>query len=196
LFESQQQKATPSDANASLTSKSSAADVTPPKTPPSVSTIGMVGLGAMGQGMAQSLVRAGFCVQGYDVWAPSVDKFVASGPSDKAVAASSPAEAAKGTAALILMVQNAAQAWDVLFGAGKAAEELADGATVILSSTVPPSEARRVGEKLETLGRGLSLVDAPVSGGVARAAKGDLTVGILLPLSLPLQVYVSADGNR
>jgi 3-hydroxyisobutyrate dehydrogenase-like beta-hydroxyacid dehydrogenase len=92
------------------------------------------------------------------------------------IAASSPAEAAKGTAALILMVQNAVQAWDVLFGAGKAAEELSDGATVILSSTVPPSEARRIGDKLESLGRGLSLVDAPVSGGVARAAKGDLTV--------------------
>jgi 3-hydroxyisobutyrate dehydrogenase-like beta-hydroxyacid dehydrogenase len=92
------------------------------------------------------------------------------------MAAASPAEAAKGTTALILMVQNAAQAWDVLFGAGKASDELADGATVILSSTVPPSEARCVGEKLESLGRGLSLVDAPVSGGVARAAKGDLTV--------------------
>ncbi|KAM5368875.1 hypothetical protein ACJA88_010815 [Fusarium oxysporum] len=175
LFESQHQKATPTDASGTYASKTSI-DVTPPKTPPSVATIGMVGLGAMGQGMAQSLVRAGFSVQGYDVWAPSVEKFAASGPSGMSIAASSPAEAAKGTAALILMVQNAVQAWDVLFGAGKAAEELSDGATVILSSTVPPSEARRIGDKLESLGRGLSLVDAPVSGGVARAAKGDLTM--------------------
>ncbi|KAJ9424616.1 hypothetical protein QL093DRAFT_2587549 [Fusarium oxysporum] len=175
LFESQHQKATPTEASGNYASKTSI-DVTPPKTPPSVATIGMVGLGAMGQGMAQSLVRAGFSVQGYDVWAPSVERFAASGPSGMSIAASSPAEAAKGTAALILMVQNAVQAWDVLFGAGKAAEELSDGATVILSSTVPPSEARRIGDKLESLGRGLSLVDAPVSGGVARAAKGDLTM--------------------
>ncbi|KAF4331720.1 ketose-bisphosphate aldolase class-ii family [Fusarium beomiforme] len=175
LFESQHQKATPIDAIGKHANKP-AGDVTPPKTPPSAATVGMVGLGAMGQGMAQSLVRAGFSVQGYDVWAPSVEKFAASGPSGMSIAASSPAEAAKGTAALILMVQNAVQAWDVLFGAGKAAEELSDGATVILSSTVPPSEARRIGDKLESLGRGLSLVDAPVSGGVARAAKGDLTM--------------------
>ncbi|KAL2204816.1 hypothetical protein CC79DRAFT_1399044 [Sarocladium strictum] len=174
LFQSQQKSTTTSNTG-NFTAKASG-DVTPPKTPLSESTIGMVGLGAMGQGMAQSLVRAGFSVQGYDVWAPSVAKFVASGPADKAIAAESPAEAAKGTTALILMVQNAAQAWDVLFGTGKASDELADGATVILSSTVPPSEARRVGEKLESLGRGLSLVDAPVSGGVARAAKGDLTM--------------------
>ncbi|KAG4291288.1 hypothetical protein FPRO06_03174 [Fusarium proliferatum] len=175
LFKPQHQNATPIDATGNYTSKPSA-DVTPPKTPPSVATIGMVGLGAMGQGMAQSLVRAGFSVQGYDVWAPSVEKFAASGPSGISIAASSPGDAAKGTAALILMVQNAVQAWDVLFGAGKAAEELSDGAAVILSSTVPPSEARRIGDKLESLGRGLSLVDAPVSGGVARAAKGDLTM--------------------
>ncbi|KAH8175175.1 NAD-binding of NADP-dependent 3-hydroxyisobutyrate dehydrogenase domain-containing protein [Sarocladium implicatum] len=175
LFRSQEGISATNMANDSLSSKS-AGHVTPPKTPPVVSKIGMVGLGAMGQGMAQSLVRAGFCVQGYDVWAPSVEKFVSSGPGGNAIAASSPAEAAKDTAALILMVQNAAQAWDVLFGSGKAADDLSDGATVILSSTVPPSEARRIGEKLESLHRGLSLVDAPVSGGVARAAKGDLTM--------------------
>ncbi|SCV27128.1 uncharacterized protein FFB14_01401 [Fusarium fujikuroi] len=175
LFKTQDQKDTSVNATSNHVRKHST-DVTPPKTPPSVATIGMVGLGAMGQGMAQSLVRAGFSVQGYDVWAPSVEKFAASGPSGMSNAASSPADAAKGTAALILMVQNAVQAWDVLFGAGKAAEELSDGATVILSSTVPPSEARRIGDKLESLGRGLSLVDAPVSGGVARAAKGDLTM--------------------
>lgn len=152
----------------------------------------MVGLGAMGQGMAQSLVRAGFSVQGYDVWAPSVEKFAASGPSGISIAASSPGDAAKGTAALILMVQNAVQAWDVLFGAGKAAEELSDGAAVILSSTVPPSEARRIGDKLESLGRGLSLVDAPVSGGVARAAKGDLTVRSALS---PVTRYNAISAN-
>ncbi|KAF5632404.1 3-hydroxyisobutyrate dehydrogenase [Fusarium tjaetaba] len=175
LFKPQNEKPTSIDSTGNYSNKTSI-NVTPPKTPPSAATIGMVGLGAMGQGMAQSLVRAGFSVQGYDVWAPSVEKFAASGPSGMSIAATSPADAAKGTAALILMVQNAVQAWDVLFGAGKAAKELSDGATVILSSTVPPSEARRIGDKLESLDRGLSLVDAPVSGGVARAAKGDLTM--------------------
>lgn len=155
--------------------------LTPSSTPLEISKIGMVGLGAMGQGMAGSLLRAGFAVHGYDVYEPAIDKFVANG--GKAFKASSPAEAAKGADILVLMVQNAAQADDVLFGAGKAAETLPDGAIVILSSTVPPSFVRDLESKLTNLGKGLSLVDAPVSGGVVRAANGTLTVGT--PFQVP-----------
>lgn len=148
--------------------------LTPSSTPLEISKIGMIGLGAMGQGMAGSLLRAGFAVQGYDVYEPAVDKFVSGG--GKASKAASPAEAAEGADILVLMVQNAAQADDVLFGAGKAAETLPDGAIVILSSTVPPSFVRELESKLTNLGKGISLIDAPVSGGVVRAANGTLTV--------------------
>lgn len=148
--------------------------LTPSSTPLEISKIGMVGLGAMGQGMSGSLLRAGFAVHGYDVYEPAIDKFVANGGN--ASKASSPAEAAKGADILVLMVQNAAQADDVLFGSGKAAETLPDGAIVILSSTVPPSFVRELEAKLTNTGKGLSLVDAPVSGGVVRAANGTLTV--------------------
>ncbi|GKT87372.1 LOW QUALITY PROTEIN: ketose-bisphosphate aldolase class-II family protein [Colletotrichum tofieldiae] len=142
-----------------------------------ISKIGMIGLGAMGQGMAGSLLRSGFAVHGYDVYEPAIDKFVANGGN--ASKASSPAEAAKGADILVLMVQNAAQAEDVLFGSGKAAEALPDGAIVVLSSTVPPSFVRDLESKLTNLGRGINLIDAPVSGGVVRAANGTLTVGKL-----------------
>lgn len=149
---------------------------TPISTPVEISKIGVVGLGAMGQGMASSLVRGGFAVHGYDVWEPSVQKFVANG--GRATAAPSPAAAAKDADILLLMVQNAAQAQDVLFGAGKASEALPDGATVILSSTVPPSFARKLEEQLTSLGRDIKMLDAPVSGGVVRAANGNLTVSL------------------
>jgi len=149
--------------------------LTPSSTPLEISKIGMVGLGAMGQGMACSLLRAGFDLHGYDVYSPAVDKFVANG--GKATAAKSPADAAKGANLLILMVQNSFQAEDVLFGSGKAADSLPDAAIVILSSTVPPSFVRDLERKLASLDRGITLVDAPVSGGVVRAANGTLTVG-------------------
>lgn len=128
----------------------------------------------MGVGMATSLVKAGFNVWGYDVYEPSIQKFVAGG--GKAIAATSPAEAAREAEVLVLMVQNAAQAEDVLFGAGAAAKSLPEGSIVILNSTVSPTAVRDLSTQLSSLGKGLELIDAPVSGGVARAAKGGLTV--------------------
>ncbi|KAL6364239.1 hypothetical protein LRP88_02156 [Fusarium phalaenopsidis] len=106
--------------------------LTPSTTPLEISTIGVIGLGAMGQGMASSLVRAGFKVRGYDVFSPAVDKFAANG--EEAIPTASPAEAAKGADVLVLMVQNAQQAEDVLFGSGAAAESLLDNSIVIMVS--------------------------------------------------------------
>ncbi|KAJ4178539.1 hypothetical protein NW755_013153 [Fusarium falciforme] len=148
--------------------------LTPSTTPLEILTIGMIGLGAMGQGMASSLVRAGFKVRGYDVFSPAVDKFATNG--EEAIPAASPAEAAKGADVLVLMVQNAQQAEDVLFGSGAAAESLPDNSIAVLCSTVPPSFARKLELRLSALGRGIRLVDAPVSGGVARAANGTLAI--------------------
>ncbi|OAF55860.1 hypothetical protein VC83_08036 [Pseudogymnoascus destructans] len=128
----------------------------------------------MGVGMAASLVKAGFNACGYDVYEPSIQKFVAGG--GKAIEATSPAEAAREAEVLVLMVQNAAQAEDVLFGAGAAAKSLPDGSIVILNSTVSPTAVRDLSTRLSSLGKGLELIDAPVSGGVARAAKGELTL--------------------
>lgn len=149
----------------------------PSITPLQISKVGFVGLGAMGVGMATSLAKAGFNVCGYDVYAPSIQKFLAVG--EKATGVKSPAEAAQGAQILILMVQNAAQVEDVLFGAGKAADALPDSSIVILNSTVAPSFVKEARQRLVALGRGLELLDSPVSGGVARAAQGLLTVSWL-----------------
>ena len=134
----------------------------------------MVGLGAMGQGMAASLLRAGYAVHGYDVFGKAVEKFLAHGGAS--TAANSPASAARDADVLILMVQNAIQAEDVLFGSGEVVKTLPDGAVVILSSTVPPNFVRSLQTRLNALQKGIQLLDAPVSGGVARAASGNLTV--------------------
>jgi 3-hydroxyisobutyrate dehydrogenase len=72
------------------------------------------------------------------------------------------------------MVLNAEQAGAVLFGENGAASVLPRGAVVLLTSTVNPTFARAVGERLAALG--LEYLDAPVSGGTARAAEGKLSI--------------------
>ncbi|KAJ4144716.1 hypothetical protein LMH87_003588 [Akanthomyces muscarius] len=167
----------PSDVDAikQATRRSTTAnELTPTSSPGEIASVGMVGLGAMGQGMAASLLRAGFAVNGFDMNADAVDKFASNNP--KAQRASSAADAMSASAVVILMVQNAAQADDILFGPGNGADALSDHTVVILSSTVPPSFVRKLGARLQNLGRGISLLDAPVSGGVARAANGTLAI--------------------
>ncbi|OBT90047.1 hypothetical protein VE02_02494 [Pseudogymnoascus sp. 03VT05] len=169
--------------------------LTPSATPFEISKVGFVGLGAMGVGMATSLVKAGFNVSGYDVYEPSIRKFVEVGGTAKA--AISPAEASEGTEILVLMVQNAAQAEDVLFGTGAAAKALPEGSIVILNSTVSPTAVRDLSTQLSSLGKNLELIDAPVSGGVARAAKGELTIissGNDLALSKACPILTAMSG--
>ena len=132
--------------------------------------IGFIGLGAMGSGMAASLCRAGFAVRGYDVREAALARLVEQGGAR----AATPAEAAQGAKLLFVMVVNDAQVEAVLFGEHGAAAALAEGATVVLSSTVPAGFVREVGARLAE--RGLHLLDAPVSGGAVAAEAGELTI--------------------
>ena len=88
--------------------------------------------------------------------------------------AATPAEAARGAGALVLMVVNAEQIDEVLFGANGALTALPAGSVVIVHSTVPASFNRELGARLVKTGH--LMLDAPVSGGVAAAKKGALTV--------------------
>ncbi|MDQ2989543.1 MAG: NAD(P)-dependent oxidoreductase, partial [Pseudomonadota bacterium] len=135
-----------------------------------ISRVGVVGLGAMGMGMAQSLLRAGFEVHACDVRPEAVEKLVASG----AHGATSPAELAGKVEALLIVVVNAAQTEQVLFGASGAAAHLKPGAIVIASATVAPEFAESLGARLEAMG--LRFIDAPISGGAAKAATGEMSV--------------------
>jgi 3-hydroxyisobutyrate dehydrogenase-like beta-hydroxyacid dehydrogenase len=138
-----------------------------PNTP---KTVGIIGLGAMGSGMADSLLRAGFRVQGFDVNPAARAALAGRG----GIAAESAADAARDAAAYVIIVVNAEQAEAALFGADGGAAVLPRGGVVLLCSTVRPAYARATGERLALLG--VEMLDAPVSGGVARAAEGKLTV--------------------
>jgi len=137
---------------------------------PPASRIGFVGLGAMGTGMAARLVHAGFEVHGFDVRAEAVRRLASAGGR----AAASAAEAVADADLRIVMVATAEQADAALFGAAGAVPRLRPGVAVVLSSTVVPDYARRLGQRLEASGH--PLLDAPVSGGVVGAESGSLTV--------------------
>ena len=132
--------------------------------------IGFVGLGAMGAGMAANLLEAGFSVTGCDRREAAVEALVEAGGK----AAASPAAAAEQARLLFVMVVNDAQVEDVLFGRDGALKTLAPGSTVVLCSTVPAAFVRDLGERLA--GRGIRLLDAPVSGGAIGAEGGTLTI--------------------
>ncbi len=128
-----------------------------------------IGLGMMGQGMARNILRAGIALRGFDLFLQSRAKFAESG----GVACDTAAEAASGCDLVIVMVQTPAQARQVLFGDGVAAA-LEPNSTVVLCSTVAPSDVRELAADLVPLGH--TMVDAPVSGGQVGADAGTLTI--------------------
>jgi putative dehydrogenase len=135
-----------------------------------IKRVGIVGLGAMGLGMARSLLRAGLEVHACDIRPEVVQQLVTEG----AHAAATPAELAGRVEALLIVVVNAAQTDQVLFGEHGAAAHLAPGAIVIASATVAPEYAETLGARL--LAMGLRFIDAPISGGAAKAASGQMSV--------------------
>jgi putative dehydrogenase len=132
-------------------------------------TIGFVGLGSMGLPMAINLGKAGFDVAGFDLRAEARGALEAAGGQ----AASSLADTFSGRDAAVLMVVNAAQAEDILFGQA-ALKQLAPGGIVILMATCPPAAVAALGARVEAAGH--ALVDAPVSGGGVGAEAGSLTI--------------------
>ena len=131
--------------------------------------IAFVGLGAMGSAMAQTLVTKQMRVVGYDVRKEAIVRLEEAGGRG----AESPAAAAREADVLVLMVVNADQAEDVLFAKG-ALEALKPAATVIVMCTCAPDRVVEIAARVEKAGR--SIVDAPVSGGVAGAKAGTLTI--------------------
>ncbi|SDI24198.1 L-threonate dehydrogenase [Paraburkholderia phenazinium] len=132
--------------------------------------VGVIGLGAMGLGVAHSLLRAGFRVHACDLRSAVLERFA----TDGGVACASPAELGAQCEVVITLVVNAAQTEAVLFGAQGAVAAMKPGGVVIASATVAPDFAIELGKRIEAAG--LQMLDAPVSGGAARAASGEMTM--------------------
>jgi 3-hydroxyisobutyrate dehydrogenase len=131
--------------------------------------VAFVGLGSMGLGMAKNLLRHGHKVIGVDPSAAAREAFEKAGGAS----AATPAEAAAKADAVVIAVVNAQQVETVLYGEKGAAAALRKGGLVMQCATVPPAFAKALGERLAKSGH--MLLDAPMSGGAARAGSGELT---------------------
>jgi 3-hydroxyisobutyrate dehydrogenase len=131
--------------------------------------VGWLGLGAMGAPMAGCLARAGHAVVAYDI----VPGRAAALATDGVQAAESVAAAVRDAELAAVMVATPDQVDEVLFGPGGAVAALAPGTVVMIMATVGPEVVAEVAARL---GGGVAVVDAPVSGGVQRAAAGDLLI--------------------
>ncbi len=132
--------------------------------------IGIIGLGAMGKGMATSLRRAGYQVHVCDVRPEVAQAFAAEG----GVACASPAEVAAQCEVVVSVVVNAAQTEAVLFGDGGAAAALKRGSVFVMCSTVDPNWSIALEARLAE--QDILYLDAPISGGAAKAAAGQMTM--------------------
>ncbi len=131
---------------------------------------GVIGLGAMGSGMAQSLRRAGYLVHVFDV-RPGVAQAFAEGGG---VACASLAELAGACDVVVSVVVNAAQTESVLYGPDGCAAAMKPGSVFVMCSTVEANWSMAQEKRLAELG--LLYIDAPISGGAAKAASGEMTI--------------------
>ena len=132
--------------------------------------VGVIGLGSMGMGTALALRDAGFDVVGCDISTDAHQYFIKAGGR----VAENPAAVASECDVVLVVVVNSEQVDGVLFGVDGVVETLRKGALVIQCATVAPSYARDLGGRLAAVG--LGLLDAPISGGAAKARKGKLSV--------------------
>ena len=135
----------------------------------STQNIAVFGLGSMGYGMAQSLLRAGHQVHGFDLLPEAMARFQAEGGAPGALA-----DIAPNLDAVVAVVLNAEQTASVLFGDQGVVPRLKDGAVVVSCATVPPQFA--IDAEARCAAVNVHYLDAPISGGSVKAAAGELSV--------------------
>ncbi|HHE9990184.1 NAD(P)-dependent oxidoreductase [Haemophilus influenzae] len=134
-------------------------------------SVAVVGLGSMGMGTALSCVRAGLTTYGIDLNPVALDKLKQAGAEEVAANGDN---FAQDLDAVVILVVNAQQTKSVLFSEKGLAQKLKKGTAVMVSSTMAAADAIEISKKLTKMG--LIMLDAPVSGGAAKAAAGEMTV--------------------
>ncbi len=136
--------------------------------------VGVIGLGSMGYGIAQSVLRAGHETYGFDV-APEIQKkFENEGGSVSSAGSTTAATIGPSLDVLIVVVLNAAQTQRVLFGENGVVSRMRSGSVVVACATVPPDFARDMEAQCQAVS--VHYLDAPISGGSIKAADGKLSV--------------------
>jgi 3-hydroxyisobutyrate dehydrogenase len=133
-------------------------------------SIGFIGLGIMGRGMAANLLKAGFSVRVWNRTADRMTPLIEAG----AVAGSSPADIAAHSDIIITCVSDTPDVEAVILGQEGIIHGVREGSLVIDMSTISPQTTRDIAERLAE--KGVHMLDAPISGGSEGAAKGTLSI--------------------
>jgi 2-hydroxy-3-oxopropionate reductase len=133
-------------------------------------TIALIGAGAMGGAIGARLVATGTPLAVFDLDPAKVAPLVAAG----ATAATSAAQAANGARAVILSLNAPDIVRAAVFGAGGVAEGAAPGTLIIDMSSIDPEATKALAT--DAAAKGLAWVDSPLSGGIPKAATGQLTL--------------------
>ena len=136
---------------------------------PDRQSVAVFGLGAMGYGMASSLLRSEMETYGFDVVPEQMEKFQSQGGKRGSID-----DAVRNISIAVVCVLNAAQTEDVMFGANGIVQKMREGSVVIACATVPPEFAKDMEKRCAQ--NGVLYLDAPISGGAAKAASGDLSI--------------------
>ncbi|WP_115163946.1 L-threonate dehydrogenase [Providencia rustigianii] len=134
--------------------------------------IGVIGLGSMGMGIAQSLIRKNIPTYGFDLNPQACNALLEYGAK---AAGASAIEFAQQLDVLLMVVVNGRQVDNILFGGEKPlVEQLRPNTIIVLHSTLAAEQTKNIAARLAPYQ--LPLVDAPISGGAVKAAEGKLTV--------------------
>lgn len=143
--------------------------------------LGYVGLGAMGGALARRLMLT-HTLRVFDIRPEAVGEFAEEG----AIAAQDGASLARESDVILLCLPRSSDVRDAIFGAGGVAEGLAPGKILIDQTTGDPDETRAMAAKLAE--SGVTMIDAPVSGGIAGAEAGTIAIMVGGPPDVVAQV--------
>ena len=132
--------------------------------------IGFIGLGIMGKPMAKNLLNAGHKLVVYDIVDAPVAELVQAG----ATAGSSPRDVASRNELIITMLPNSPHVREVVLGKNGVIEGVKPGSVLVNMSSIAPLASREVAVALA--GKGVEMLDAPVSGGEPKAVDGTLAI--------------------
>jgi len=133
-------------------------------------SVGVIGIGALGEPIAGLLLKAGFATSVCDVRREPVERLAKLGARPCA----SPAEVARQSDVIVSLVLDEAQTVDVVLGKSGLLGELRPGAIVAIGSTLGPEPVRRIAQALAA--RRAHVLDIPISGGIVAAREGALSV--------------------
>lgn len=131
---------------------------------------GFIGLGIMGSGMARNLLRAGFALTVWNRTASRAGDLVSEG----AKLANDPLDLAAQCDVIVLCVSDTPDVEAVLFGENGVIHGVQAGSLVVDCSTISPSKTQAIAQSLA--GKGVHMIDAPISGGSEGAAQGTLSI--------------------